>query len=78
MSDVERFIMADVENEPGIDAGKIGLEIKRGKGLLNRRKVLHIFGTVDSEEAKRRVQRIAEKQVGDRYDLSNDLKVKEQ
>ena len=78
MSDVERFIMADLENEPGVDAGKIGLEIKRGKGLFNRRKVLHVFGTVDSEDAKQRIQRIAEKQVGDRYDLSNDLKVKEQ
>ncbi len=76
MSDIQRFIMADLENETGIDAGKIGVELTRGKGLFNRRKVLHLFGHVGSEEEKERVGRIAERQVGDRYDLSNDLTIK--
>ncbi len=77
MSDIQRFIMADLESESGIDAGKIGVEITRGKGLFNRRKVLHLFGHVASEDDKTRVGRIAERQVGDRYDLSNDLLIKQ-
>lgn len=77
MSDVQKFIMADLENEVEIDAAKIGVEVRRGKGLFNRRKVVHLFGHVRSEEAKERVAKVAERQIGDRFDLSNDLLIKE-
>lgn len=77
MKDIERFIMADLENEPMVDAAKLGVEVRKAKGLFNRRQVLHIFGSVHSEEAKQKALRIVEKQAGDMYDVnSEDLKVK--
>jgi len=72
MKDIERFIMADLENEPMVDAAKLGVELRKGKGLFNRRQVLHIFGTIASEEAKQRALRILEKQAGDIYDVSSE------
>jgi hypothetical protein len=77
MKDIERFIMADLENEPLVDAAKIGVEIRKAKGLFNRRQILHIFGTVASEDARKKAVQIVEKQAGDMYDVSSDeLKVK--
>jgi osmotically-inducible protein OsmY len=70
MKDIERFIMADLENEPMVDAAKIGVEVRKGKGLFNRRQVVHVFGTVASEEAKQKAVKIVEKQAGDIYDVS--------
>jgi hypothetical protein len=77
MKDIERFIMADLENEPLVDAAKLGVEVRKAKGLFNRRQVLHIFGSVHSEEAKQKALRIVERQAGDVYDVvSEDLHVK--
>jgi hypothetical protein len=72
MKDIERFIMADLENEPLIDAAKIGVEIRKGKGLFNRRQVVHIFGSVASEEGRQKALKIVERQVGDLYDVATD------
>ena len=69
-------VCGSTEDRAAIRAHDIGVELRRGKGLFNRRKVVHIFGHVSSEEAKARVSRVAEKQVGDRYDLSNELQIK--
>jgi len=72
MKDIERFIMADLENEPLIDAAKIGVEVRKGKGLFNRRQVLHVFGSVASDEARNKALKIVEKQAGDIYDVSGE------
>ena len=77
MKDIERFIMADLENEPLVDAAKVGVEVRKGKGLFNRRQVIHIFGTVASEDARQKALRVVHKQAGDIYDVSDEaLKVK--
>jgi len=77
MKDIERFIMADLENEPMVDATKIGVEVRKTKGLFKRRLVLHISGSVHSEEAKQKALRLVEKQAGDTYDVvADDLHVK--
>ena len=77
MKDIERFIMADLEHEPLVDAAKVGVEIRKGKGLFNRRQVIHLFGTVASDEARDRAVRIVRKQAGDSYDVSDEaLKIK--
>jgi osmotically-inducible protein OsmY len=77
MKDIGRFIMADLENEPLVDAAKLGIEVRKGKGLFNRRQVVHIFGSVASEDAKVRALKIVERQAGGVYDVSaEDLRVK--
>jgi hypothetical protein len=70
MKDIERFIMADLENEPLVDAAKIGVEVRKAKGLFNRRQVVHIFGSVASEDGRQKAVKIVERQVGDLYDVS--------
>lgn len=70
MKDIERFILADLENEPLVEAAKLGVEVRKGKGLFNRRQVLHVFGSVATEEGKKAALRIVERQAGDLYDIS--------
>lgn len=54
----------------------IGVEIRKGKGLFNRRKVIHVFGTVRSEDVRNKIAEIAEKHAGDRFDTAIEVKVK--
>ena len=77
MGDVARTIQSTIEDDPFINAPSVNVEVKKGKGLFNRRKVIHINGTVHSEEAKKRANDVAKKWAGDTYDLVNELKVKE-
>lgn len=67
-------IMDELESDPSIDTRGISIRIKPG-GILKRRKAIQISGTVNSEEAKEKVTRIAEKHVGDNYYVINDLVV---
>ena len=48
MADISENILSEIEGS-GIDASDLGVEIRRGKGLFNRRKVLNVFGAVHSE-----------------------------
>jgi hypothetical protein len=73
MSDLSRVILEEIrsyENTPDI-----GVEITRGKGLFNRRKVIHIFGAVHHQDVKDKIDEIATKHAGDRYDVSNEVRV---
>ena len=53
----------------------LGVEVKRAKGLFNRRKVLDVFGAVRSEADKQAVIRVAARHTGDNYDLEDNLNV---
>jgi hypothetical protein len=73
MSDLSRIILEDIrsyENTPDV-----GVEIAKGKGLFNRRKVIRVFGAVRSEAVKEKVSEIVEKHAGDRYDVENQVRV---
>ena len=74
MATLDQIILSDIETS-GIDASDVGVEIHRGKGLLNRRKVLELFGVVRSEPDHRAVVRVAEHHTGEEYELKDSVKV---
>ena len=74
MATLDQIILSDIETS-GIDASDLGVEIRRGKGLLNRRKVLELFGVVRSEPDHQAVVRVAEHHTGEEYELKDSVKV---
>lgn len=74
MATLEQIILSDVEDS-GIDASDLGVEIRRGKGLLNRRKVLEVFGVVRSEPDHQAVLRMAQHHAGQEYEFKDSVKV---
>ena len=74
MSEISREILDEIrtyENTPDI-----GVEITKAKGLFNRRKVIHVFGAVRTTDVRDKIQEITEKHAGDRFDVSNEVRVK--
>ena len=74
MATLEQTILSDIEDS-GIDASDLGVEIRRGKGLLNRRKVLEVFGVVRSEPDHQAVLRAAQHHAGEEYEFKDSVKV---
>jgi hypothetical protein len=71
---MSKVILEDIrsyENTPDI-----GVEITRGRGLFNRRKVIHVFGAVSHTEIKDKIDEIVAKHAGDRFDVSNEVRVR--
>ncbi len=74
MSDITRVLLDEIrtyENTPDV-----GVEVTKGKGLFNRRKVIHVFGAVSSDIVKEKIGSIAQKHAGAAFDVSNELRVK--
>ena len=74
MATLEQTILSDIEDS-GIDASDLGVEIRRGKGLLNRRNVLEVFGVVRSEPDHQAVLRMAQHHAGTEYEFKDSVKV---
>lgn len=75
MAELNQIIMSEVEAS-GIDASDLGIEIKKAKGLFNRRKVLEVFGVVRTEADHQAVLRVASRHAGDNYDVGDSVTVK--
>lgn len=74
MTDIARVLLDEIrsyENTPDV-----GVEVTKGKGLFNKRKVIHVFGAVSSELVKQKVGEITQKHAGAGFDVSNELRVK--
>jgi len=69
------IIMDELKSDISIDTSNIAILIKP-RGLFRKRKSIHIFDTVNSEEAKEKVTHIAEKHAADDYYIINELTVK--
>lgn len=76
MAGVVRQIMDDIANDPMVDASKISVEELKVGSLLKKKNVIHIFGSVGSEEAKARITRTAQHVAGVNIEVQNDLKIK--
>ena len=74
MATLEQTILSDIEDS-GIDASDLGVEIRRGKGILNRRKVLEVFGVVRSEPDHQAVLRMAQPHAGTESEFKDSVKV---
>ncbi len=74
MADIARVLLDEIhtyENTPDV-----GVEVTKGKGLFNRRKVIHVFGAVSSDVVKQKIGEIVHKHAGDSFDVANELRVK--
>jgi hypothetical protein len=74
MADIARVLLDEIrtyENTPDV-----GVEVTKGKGLFNRRKVIHVFGAVSTVTVKQKIGEIAQKHAGDTFDVANELRVK--
>ena len=74
MAEISEIILSEIEGS-GIDASDLGVEIQRGKGFFNRRKVLNVFGGVRSEPDHHAVLRVVERHAGDNYDVTDSVAV---
>ena len=68
-------ILDDIGSDASVDSSGIDLEIT-SRGLLKRRKVIRLFGTVKTEEEKNKVTRIAERHTGEDYSVINNLSLR--
>jgi hypothetical protein len=76
MSDVIDMIQRDIQDDDSIKSHDIMLEAK-AKGFIRRRRFIRIHGTIDSQLAKDKASRIAERHAGDNFDIVNELVIKE-
>ncbi len=74
MADVSETILSDLSGQ-NIDTSHLGVEIRRAKGLFNRRQLLDVFGAVRSESEKQAVLRVATRHAGDDYDVEDNVVV---
>ena len=74
MAEISTTILEEIrtyENTPDI-----GVEITKAKGLFSRRKIIHIFGAVRSDDVRDKISQIALKHAGDNFDVSNEVRVR--
>ena len=74
MAEISEIILSEIEGS-GIDASDLGVEIKRAKGLFNRRKILNVFGAVHSEPDHQAVLRVVRRHAGDNFDVTDSVAV---
>jgi len=75
MPDITQTIMAEIEADPAIKATDIGLDIE-SRGLLKKKKFLHVRGAVHSQDQVDRVEKIVQRHAGDSYEVVNHLLIK--
>ena len=75
MPEITQTILTAIGNELSIDTMNICVDVL-SKGLLKRKKSLHIFGTVHSQDQIAKVEKIARRHAGNTYEVENHLEVK--
>ena len=76
MTDLTDIIVGEVGTYGDIKASDIGVEMV-SSGFLRRKKALRVFGTVNSELAKRRVEKAVRDHAGPSVTVINELKVRQ-
>jgi hypothetical protein len=67
-------IMSEIESDPTIDAKEVNL-VMTSKGFLKRRKILNVYGEVQSAAEKKRLLEIVKRQVGSTFDVEDKIVV---
>jgi hypothetical protein len=75
MSDIQRMIMRDIEDDVTISSKEIVVEVQGG--FLKKRKALRLHGSARSEADKRKILGIASHHAGDGYELIDNIEIKE-
>jgi hypothetical protein len=74
MTDITDKIMAEFESDPTINAKSLNL-VMTSRGFLKRRRILNVYGTVESATEKDRAMKIVQRQAGDNYDVEDKIVV---
>ena len=75
MPDVVQTILSNIEDDPIIKVKRLDVRIIRGKGLFNRRKIIEIRGTADTDKTKGKIGEIAARWGGENFDIANEITV---
>jgi hypothetical protein len=75
MAELAENIISEIV-DGGLDATDLGVEIRKGKGLFNRRKVVDVFGAVRTQPDHDAVLRVVERHAGDNFDVTDSLAVR--
>jgi len=76
MNELIRRILDELANDPQLHITNVNIEEQKVGSLFRKRSVLHIFGSVLSEEEKQTVSRTAHSAAGAGVEIRNDLSVK--
>ena len=78
MPEITQTILAEIGNDGNdlsIDTMNICIDVQ-AKGFLKRKKSLHIFGPVYSQDQIGKVEKIVQKHAGNAYEVVNHLGLK--
>ncbi len=75
MAEIEQAILKEIANDLSIDTMNICVDIQ-AKGFLKKKKFLHIFGTVHSQDQIGKLEKIAQRHAGNAYEVANHLGVR--
>lgn len=75
MSDPIGVIRRDIDEDLSLRGSDINIEIKK-KGVLSRRKYLHVSGSVDKEVSKSKILEIVGYHAGDNFTVVDELTLK--
>ena len=67
-------IMSDIEADPTIDAKEVNIVVTF-KGFVKRRKILNVYGEVQSMAERDRVLEIVKRHAGDNFDVADKIVV---
>jgi hypothetical protein len=76
MNELIRRILDELANDPLIHSTNVNIEERKVGSLFRKKSVLHIFGSVNTEEEKEHVSRTSRGAAGPDIEVQNDLAVK--
>ena len=75
MPEIAQSILKEIGDDLSINTMNICVDTQ-AKGFLNRKKSLHIFGTVHSQDQIGKIEKIARRHAGNAYEVVNHLSLK--
>jgi osmotically-inducible protein OsmY len=75
MADVAGMVMREIEDDVTIASKDISVQVE-SKGILKRKRILKLTGSVGSEAEKRKAGQIAAHHAGQAYEVANELLVR--
>ena len=76
MNELIRRILDELANDPQVHASNVNIEERKVGSLFRKRTVLHVFGTVNTDEEREHVARTIRNAAGPDVEVQNDLVVK--
>ena len=75
MPDLAQTILTEIGNDLSIETRNLCVDVQE-RGVFRRKRLLHIWGTVHSEDQVDKVEGIARRYAGNSYEIVNHLSTK--